>query len=459
MSRSCEKEAVTLALPPFEIGARFGDWTVVAQIERDVPRGPLFSRVRCVCGRERELQNNYLRAGHSNGCGCGRAFGHANKKHGKCGTPTYGLWTSIKDRIKSQAAYRDVKMHEPWRHDFDAFEAFIESLGPKPTPEHTLDRIDPAGHYEPGNLRWASKREQALNRRDAGKYRTRWSDRRWHGKSATPAYRWWQNIKYRLVHQSSYAGVKMHESWVQDFEAFDRFIETLGPKPTPEHTLDRIDPCGHYEPGNLRWADKVTQSENRRNSVHRNIVRKSVVAVGEKHGMLTVLELLIEKRHDQNVFMARVRCECGKEKVVYQKQLLPSDGTKSCGCFKARNIAFAHKANERPINVDGETRSLSEWARRAGMSRRALWNRIHKLGWDPARAVREPLREAQLYDVKGESLTAEELSAKCGVPLFIIRRRIAKGWSPERAATQPERSDAGRWRGHRKERQPAGLVL
>ena len=48
-----------------------------------------------------------------------------------------------------------------WRHNFEAFFAYI---GPKPTPKHSIDRINSKGNYEPGNVRWATALEQNANR-------------------------------------------------------------------------------------------------------------------------------------------------------------------------------------------------------------------------------------------------------------------------------------------------------
>lgn len=50
---------------------------------------------------------------------------------------------------------------------FSNFEEFIAALGPKPSPLHTLDRIHNDGHYEGGNVRWATRRENCHNRRNS----------------------------------------------------------------------------------------------------------------------------------------------------------------------------------------------------------------------------------------------------------------------------------------------------
>jgi lambda repressor-like predicted transcriptional regulator len=155
--------------------------------------------------------------------------------------------------------------------------------------------------------------------------------------------------------------------------------------------------------------------------------------------MFTVEELLIERRHGVTWYCARVRCDCGTVKVVYQKQLL-NGRTLSCGCFKNRNLLLARIAVQKPIEANGRSQSMYAWARELGVSPQVIWQRINTQGWDPARAATTPLRQDPLVEVNGERLTIAEWSKRYGVSARVIWNRLRKGWKPAEAVTTPVRA-------------------
>lgn len=86
-----------------------------------------------------------------------------------------------------------------------------------------------------------------------------------HGMYGTPTYKSWSEMKCRCDHpghgRGNYAGVTYCKEWGR----FDNFLRDMGVRPDGT-TLDRIDPHGNYEPSNCRWADILTQENNRRNN-------------------------------------------------------------------------------------------------------------------------------------------------------------------------------------------------
>lgn len=81
----------------------------------------------------------------------------------------YNSWASMIQRCTNPAhdqfhdyGGRGVRVCDAWRR----FAPFYEHMGRKPTPAHTLDRIDNSGHYEPGNCRWSTRGEQTRNKRN-----------------------------------------------------------------------------------------------------------------------------------------------------------------------------------------------------------------------------------------------------------------------------------------------------
>lgn len=97
---------------------------------------------------------------------------NGSKKHGLSKMPEFQIWTGMKARCadKSNKYYgsRGVEVCHRWKDDFLAF---ISDMGLRPSPEHTIERKDSAGNYEPNNCVWATAQAQALNRLDRKKPR------------------------------------------------------------------------------------------------------------------------------------------------------------------------------------------------------------------------------------------------------------------------------------------------
>lgn len=82
--------------------------------------------------------------------------------------PLFNIWKGIIQRCENpnHDAFRwyggkGVSLYPEWRSDFDAF---AQAVGERPSMAHTLDRIDGSGDYAPGNVRWATAKEQQSNR-------------------------------------------------------------------------------------------------------------------------------------------------------------------------------------------------------------------------------------------------------------------------------------------------------
>jgi hypothetical protein len=92
-------------------------------------------------------------------------------RHGWSKTPTYVSWRAMRSRCRtpSNASYptyggRGITVCERWLK----FENFLADMGKRPSLDHSIDRIDPDGNYEPGNCRWLTRAEQNARRKDPG---------------------------------------------------------------------------------------------------------------------------------------------------------------------------------------------------------------------------------------------------------------------------------------------------
>lgn len=155
--------------PP--IGTVFSRLTVVS--------AAMFSRanrykltVRCACGTEKEVSIYYLLSGLVKSCGCLRTEMATVSKttHGLRSAPEYGVYDNMMSRCNNPKHIdyklyggRGIKICPEWSGNFAKF---YEDLGPRPSPEHQLDRIDNSLGYSKDNCRWVTRSENNRNKRN-----------------------------------------------------------------------------------------------------------------------------------------------------------------------------------------------------------------------------------------------------------------------------------------------------
>lgn len=160
-------------------GQVFGNWTVIEKTDRKQNNATLWKCV-CKCGNVGYVLSSSLRNGLSTGCqSCKwknripekrRNPEHFDESGNK--TKAYASWQAIRARCynKNHSSYknyggRGIRMCDEWYNDFHLFFEYVTSLSDYEKEDYTIDRINNDGNYEPGNVRWASKKIQANNKR------------------------------------------------------------------------------------------------------------------------------------------------------------------------------------------------------------------------------------------------------------------------------------------------------
>lgn len=143
-------------------GARYGRWTVVTSADPNA-HGKARFVCQCDCGSPSKIiRASPLIYGKSLSCGCmAREMTSARSKtHGLTYSREWQAWQRVRKRCGKPGHYEHVAIDPRW----DSFDAFLADMGPMPADKPTIDRIDNAKGYEPGNCRWASTTEQNRNK-------------------------------------------------------------------------------------------------------------------------------------------------------------------------------------------------------------------------------------------------------------------------------------------------------
>lgn len=146
--------------PVDRTGQKFGKLTVIEQTGRNNLKKVLW-KCKCDCGNFVNVVSGSLITGNTKSCGCVIP----NFKHGGWNKSSYNTWramvrrcTNPKDKDYKRYGAKGITVCPEWMD----YANFAKDMG-EPVGKETLDRINPAGNYEPNNCRWASPIVQARN--------------------------------------------------------------------------------------------------------------------------------------------------------------------------------------------------------------------------------------------------------------------------------------------------------
>jgi len=155
----------------------FGKLTVTefaGHVQSKTQRNAVWLCFCSACQTSKVMRASSLLSGRVSSCGClllakSAAFGDRVRKHGMYLSPEYAAWQNMKKRCLDSTyrrfkdyGGRGIKVCDRW---LESFENFIADMGRRPSNNHSIDRKDNNGNYEPSNCEWALRPQQDSNKR------------------------------------------------------------------------------------------------------------------------------------------------------------------------------------------------------------------------------------------------------------------------------------------------------
>lgn len=188
--------------------------------------------------------------------------------------------------------------------------------------------------------------------------------------SYNEAYKCWENMRSRCLNPNSTGfenyggrGIKVCDRW----NSFEAFLKDIGPRPSPAHSIDRIDVNGDYSPENTKWSSQKEQARNTRNNVYVDTEKNMTVAE----------------------FAETISAQTGLPYMITRKRLDAGWSVEKITKTPHRKMTSYRKDREkRTVVFEGKTISAKEYSRISGIKYATVVSRIKK-GWSNERVIQK----------------------------------------------------------------------
>lgn len=148
-------------------GQKYGRLTAMAYLGKVPGKTKPYWSCLCDCGNTVQVTTSNLATGHAQSCGCLLIEEMQSRRlYEKEHAAEYAIWRGIRQRTGERAGrnaqwYGNVSMSQEWK---DSFHEFLNDMGKRPSPTHSVERKDLNQGYCASNCVWATSKEQANNR-------------------------------------------------------------------------------------------------------------------------------------------------------------------------------------------------------------------------------------------------------------------------------------------------------
>ena len=191
-----------------------------------------------------------------------------------------------------------------------------------------------------------------------------------HGLTNSPEYTIWQNMIRRCYDRKNssfqyygHRGIKVCDRW----HTFVNFLADMRHKLSPDHTIERIDNNGNYEPSNCRWATWREQSINKRNTI--------TITFNDQ------TKTLVEWSHSTGIYYKVLQARLDRYKWSVERAF-----TEKSGKYRKNNIWVVY---------NGQRKTLSEWTKETGIRRGLIYHRLKIYKWAVERALTQSVRKVK----------------------------------------------------------------